>query len=264
MEDSLMRVFASDTVKNMMGRFGIPEDHPIENKMITRSLESAQKKIEGFHFDARKHVLAYDDVLNKQRQVIYDKRRRLLLGEKEEVESMLEEVIAYAPEVEEAIDAKRKEFGEEEWVRLARRLILQITDILWVEHLEVMQYTRSSVGLRAYGQQDPLNEYRKEGTRLFKEMQEAMLSRTAEVIPRVVPEAIAREEAALRKAKEAAQRSGGARNTDTRAKNGVGVRTEPKIGRNELVQVTDGKVTKEMKFKKAEELIASGEWKMVV
>lgn len=263
MEDSLMRVFASDTVKNMMGRFGIPEDQPIENGMITRSLESAQKKIEGFHFDSRKHVLAYDDVLNMQRQVIYEKRRNLLLGADEDVKIMLDEVVEYVPEVLDDIEKKRKEFGEEEWIKLSRRLMLQITDILWVEHLEVMQYTRSSVSLRAYGQRDPLNEYRKEGQRLFREMQEAILTRVAEIIPNLVPEAIAKEEAELRKAKEAAQRQGGARVTDAKGNGKSTVRQEPKIGRNELVRITDGKETKELKFKKAEDLIASGSWKLV-
>ena len=79
MEDTLMRVFAADTIKNVMGKFGIPEDEPIENRMITRSLESAQTKIEGFNFDSRKHVLEYDNVLNHQRTVIYERRCKILL-----------------------------------------------------------------------------------------------------------------------------------------------------------------------------------------
>lgn len=264
MEDSLMRVFAADVVKNMMGRLGIPEDQPVENKMITRSLESAQKKIEGFHFDARKHVLAYDDVLNKQRKVMYEKRRRLLLGSDEDVEEMVLEVVAYAPEVEEAVMQKREAFGAETWLTLARRLMLQVYDILWVEHLEVMQYTRSSVSLRAYGQQDPLIEYRKEGTRLFKEMQEAALMRLAELIPNVEKRAVDKEEEALRKAKEAAQQIGGARNTSTGTRSGTGTAVKRHAyGRNELVRITNGTETKELKYKKAEPLLASGQWKLV-
>ncbi len=78
LEDNLMRVFASDMIKNMMGRFGIPEDEPIENKLVSRALESAQTKIEGFNFDSRKHVLEFDNVLDKQRRAIYDKRKRVL------------------------------------------------------------------------------------------------------------------------------------------------------------------------------------------
>ncbi|HEY4515580.1 MAG TPA: preprotein translocase subunit SecA [Candidatus Paceibacterota bacterium] len=141
MEDHIMRVFASDMVKRMMGRLGIPEDEPIENKLITRSLESAQEKIEGLNFDARKHVLEYDDVLNFQRRTFYERRRKILMEE------------------------------QDERVRAAK---LQVYDMFWVEHLEVMDYLRSSVNLRAYGQRDPLVEYKKEGLKLFKEMEEAI------------------------------------------------------------------------------------------
>ena len=89
LEDTLMRVFASDTIKNLMGRFNIPEDQAIENRLITRSLETAQTKIEGFNFDARKHVLEYDDVLNHQRTIIYSRRRKILLGTNSELEETL-------------------------------------------------------------------------------------------------------------------------------------------------------------------------------
>lgn len=267
MEDSLMRVFATDTVKNMMGRFGIPEDQPIENKMITRSLESAQKKIEGFHFDSRKHVLAYDDVLNQQRHMMYERRNKLLRGDSEDIQELLDEVVEYEPEVADAILKRREELGDEKWYEIARRLMLQVNDILWVEHLEVMQYTRSSVSLRAYGQQDPLLEYRKEGIRLFKEMQEAALHRVSELIPNVRVEAVQKEEEALRKAQAAAQRSGGAVGTGTGIQNTSAttqtVRREPKLGRNEMVTISNGSEKKEMKFKRAEELIQSGEWKVV-
>src|SRR5581483_10047869 len=92
LEDSLMRVFATDMVKRMMGRFGIPEDEPIENRLITRALENAQTKIEGFNFDARKHVLEYDDVLNSQRKVVYERRRKILMGNREDIEEFLNEV----------------------------------------------------------------------------------------------------------------------------------------------------------------------------
>src|SRR6185295_7926823 len=85
LEDKLMRVFASETLKKVMGRFGIPEDEPIESSMITRSLETAQKRIEGFNFDSRKQVLAYDDVMNTQRLAIYARRRESLLGTDNEV-----------------------------------------------------------------------------------------------------------------------------------------------------------------------------------
>ena len=262
MEDTLMRVFAADTVKNMMGRLGIPEDQPIENRMITRSLESAQKKIEGFNFDARKHVLAYDDVLNRQRQAVYSRRRKLLFGLPEEVSSVIAEVYARVPEVEEEAQKRQEMLGSERWFDAVRRLILQVTDLVWVEHLEVMDYTRSSVNLRAYGQRDPLMEYRKEGARLFAEMQEAVLYRIAEMLPRLAEEALAREEKELREVQERAQLIGGA--TDTEAAKLPAARVvKQSVGRNDLVTITDGTETKEMKYKKAEPLLASGKWRVV-
>ena len=267
MEDSLMRVFAAETVKRMMGRLGIPEDQPIENAMITRSLESAQKKIEGFNFDARKHVLSYDDVLNKQRQSIYARRRELLLGSYKEVDTVLADVIATHSDLEEIIEQKKTDFGEERWYELMKRLVLQMTDMVWVEHLELMDYTRSSVNLRAYGQRDPLIEYRKEANRLFKEMQDVTLDRIAEVIPNVAQEALSREEAELKKIQQTAKLVGGSSSA------GEGVtaqgareqvrRTEPKIGRNDIVKITNGTETKEVKYKKAESLLENGEWRLV-
>lgn len=265
MDDALMRVFAGDTVKAMMGRFGIPEDQPIENGVITKSLESAQKKIEGFHFDSRKHVLAYDDVLNLQRKVVYANRRKLLLGDTEAVKDVARDVVAFVPELSEKIDARIAEFGEKAWYEVMRKLMLQVNDTLWVEHLEVMQHTRSSVGLRAYGQQDPLIEYRKEAIRLFKEMQEATYIRIAELVPIVRVEAVEKEEEVLKKARARMAFVGGG--SEAHAKEIERMRTpikkDEKIGRNEFVTITNGTDTETMKFKKAEDLIASGEWKIV-
>ncbi|MFZ2253476.1 MAG: preprotein translocase subunit SecA [Minisyncoccia bacterium] len=266
MDDSLMRVFASDTVKNMMGRFGIPEDQPIENSMITHSLESAQKKIEGFHFDSRKHVLAYDDVLNQQRHIMYAKRRKLLQGAVEDVVPLIDELVANVPEVQDAIEARKAEFGVEKWYEVMRKLMLQVNDILWVEHLEVMQHTRSVVSLRAYGQQDPLIEYRKEAMRLFKEMQEVAQHRIAELIPTIRIEAVVKEEEELKKAQAHIALLGGALETETKNTERAvqsPIHKEEKLGRNELVTITNGTLTETVKFKKAEERIASGEWTVV-
>ncbi|MCR4285917.1 MAG: preprotein translocase subunit SecA [Candidatus Kaiserbacteria bacterium] len=265
MDDALMRVFAGDTVKGMMGRFGIPEDQPIENSVITHSLESAQKKIEGFHFDSRKHVLAYDDVLNQQRHIMYAKRRKLLLGDKEDVKEIVKEIVDFIPEVSTRIDERIVELGEDVWYEILRKLLLQVQDVLWVEHLEVMQHTRSSVGLRAYGQQDPLIEYRKEAVRLFREMQEASCHRIAELIPTVRIEAVEKEEETLKKAQSHIALAGGASEVQ-RVKEELShtpVRKEEKVGRNEYVTITNGTDTETMKFKKAETLISSGDWKIV-
>ncbi|MCF7815413.1 MAG: preprotein translocase subunit SecA [Candidatus Pacebacteria bacterium] len=266
MDDSLMRVFANDTVKNMMGRFGIPEDQPIENSMITRSLESAQKKIEGFHFDSRKHVLAYDDVLNQQRHIIYKKRTKLLHGSIDDVRELIGELVMFIPEIDTVIQAREKEFGQEKWYEIIRRLMLQVNDILWVEHLEVMQHTRSSVSLRAYGQQDPLIEYRKEGMRLFREMQEVSLHRVAELIPTVRIEAVEKEEEELKKAQAHLALGGGALETEVKngqRSSGMPIHKEMKVGRNEFVTITNGTETETVKFKKAEERLRSGDWKVV-
>lgn len=265
MDDSLMRVFAGDTVKNMMGRFGIPEDQPIENGVITHSLESAQKKIEGFHFDSRKHVLAYDDVLNQQRHLMYAKRRKLLLGSVEDVKEVAEEVVQFDPSVTLKIQERIAELSETVWYEILRKLMLQVHDVLWVEHLEVMQHTRSSVGLRAYGQQDPLIEYRKEAVRLFREMQDASYHRIAELIPVVRVEAVEKEEEALKKAQARIALAGGSSEIQ-RVKEEISrtpIRKEETFGRNEYVTITNGTDTETMKFKKAETLIASGEWKVV-
>lgn len=261
MEDTLMRVFGGDRIKGLMGTFGIPEDQPIENAMLNRQLESAQTRIEGFHFDARKQVLAYDDVINRQRQAVYQRRQKLLMGDRREVETMLAEVTTARPDLAEVIEKKTAEFGAEEWSETLRKLCLQVTDIIWVEHLEVMGYTRSSVTLRAYGQRDPLIEYRKEAARLFKEMQESIVSRIAEILPNLKTEAVIKEEERMRETARKAQEIGGGTAANSGATPRVSERTH---GRNEMVRVTNGQETLEMKYKKAEPLLASGEWKLVV
>jgi len=185
LEDSLMRVFASDTIKRMMGRFGIPEDQPIENKLITRTLENAQTKIEGMHFDARKYVFEYDNVMSRQREYIYTRRRGLLLGDHKMVDEFLQEVADSSPEGGEIINIKKASLEESVFYEVARRVALQTIDMFWMDHLEAMDYLRSSVGLRAYGQRDPLVEYKKEGLRLFKEMQENIKLHILDLLPRV-------------------------------------------------------------------------------
>ncbi|MCX6716560.1 MAG: preprotein translocase subunit SecA [Candidatus Taylorbacteria bacterium] len=186
MEDSLMKIFASDFVKKMMGKLGVPEDQPIQNGMVTKSLETAQTKVEGLNFDARKVTLEYDDVLNYQRKVVYERRRKLLLGTVDDVKAKLEEVISTSPDYEKlksVSEEKEKTFGADMWWQGIRQLLLQAVDMFWVDHLEIMDYTRSSVNLRAYGQRDPLVEYKKEGLRLFKEMQDAISNQICNMLP---------------------------------------------------------------------------------
>ncbi len=175
LEDELMRVFGSTNIKSMMGRFGIPEDEPIDSKLVSRALEGAQEKIEGFHFDTRKHTLQYDDVLNHQRRSIYDKRRKILFHDKEYFEELMNSVVAFKPEIAELIATKKKEYGEEVFMSVVSMMALQVIDMLWMDHLDQMEHMRNSVNLRSYGQRDPLVEYKKEGLRMFRGLEQTTL-----------------------------------------------------------------------------------------
>lgn len=174
LEDDLMRVFASDIIKRMMVRFDIAEDEPIENRLINKSLETAQTRIEGFHFDSRKHTLQFDDVMNYQRKIVYERRRKVLLGETGEILSIVEGIVGEDENLQKIINDKKEKLGEDAFVAGVRSLMLQTIDMFWMDHLEMMDYLRGSVNLRAYGQRDPLVEYKKDGLRLFKEMEMAV------------------------------------------------------------------------------------------
>lgn len=186
LEDQLMRVFASDRIKNMMGRFGIPEDEPIQNSFVSRALENAQGKIEGLNFDMRKHLLEYDDVTSHQRNTTYERRNKILLGGREAIDEYLSRVLSGIPDeaerdkIEEQIKGRKQALGEEVFYENARRIILQVTDLFWVEHLEAIDYMRGSVRLRAYGQRDPLVEFKREGLSLFKNMELSVASAVIE------------------------------------------------------------------------------------
>ena len=246
LEDSLMRIFASDTVKNMMARLKIPEDEPIENGFITRALENAQTKIEGFNFDARKHVLEYDNVLNQQRTSIYARRYKVLMGEKEDLEAEYVEIMTYATDEEmQMISAKRSEMGDEEFLSILRRLILQSIDLFWVDHLELMDYLRNSVNLRAYGQRDPLIEYKKESLQLFKDLQVSIMDQVIKLIPHVVSNAFKQEEERMKNVVRQAEIVT-AENKGNDAPKQI---TSNKVGRNDPCPCGSGK-----KWKKCGEL----------
>jgi len=217
LEDDLVRVFASDRVKGMMKALNVPEDEPIESKMVSNAIVSAQTRIEGFNFDARKHVLDYDNVLAKQRDAVYKDRREVLLGAGDVVWSRVEPA---AHIVADRLAAAHHERGDEdktelsltlstligrtleestlEWtsdglapsiaaliVKVAeerkaaegnafleriRVLYLRVVDELWQNHLDGMEYLRNSVRLRAYGQRDPLVEYKNEAIRMYRSL----------------------------------------------------------------------------------------------
>jgi preprotein translocase subunit SecA len=288
MEDTLMRVFASDTMKSMMGKLGVAEDEAIEHRIISKSLESAQEKIEGFNFDARKHVLEFDDVINTQRTSVYGRRRKLLLGTVDDVENELMSIIGAAEgkgseghlggreggrelaaslasgdggsrgnlssaanDTQSIITNKITEFGREAFLNAMRIVLLQAIDMYWVEHLEVMDYTRSSVNLRAYGQRDPLVEYKKEGLRLFKEMGAAMSGQVIRILPNIVPvvngvpmtaknSAASREAGQLKEVHENAQIIG-AGDGSAGGQSSGGVSQKPEVGRNDPCPCGSGK-----------------------
>ena len=259
LEDKLMRIFASDMVKRVMGTFGIPEDEPIGSSMITKALERAQTQFEGHNFDIRKQVLAYDDVMNTQRLAVYARRRAALLGSTDEVEGTARELIAGNVVAAAAYEAKRTEYGTETFIALMRRLILQVSDAFWLEQLETMEYLRRSVSLRAYGQRDPLIEYRREGLARFRAMEESIRATLCEALPRIRPADEARiraEEERTRRALIAASEGG-----DGTAASAPLVKGETR-GRNDLVTVRKGNETKTLKYKKAEPLLLEG-WKIV-
>jgi len=171
LEDDLMRIFASDKIKSLMNVLKIPEDQPIEAKMVSGAIESAQGKIEGMNFDLRKHILDYDDVMNKHREIIYKKRKDIL--EKADgggLKPQILEMLKKHGQKEEDYEKKEKEFGSEKMRQVEKIVSLRILDSLWLEHLENMDHLRDSVRLRAYGQQDPLIEYKSEGHRMFQDL----------------------------------------------------------------------------------------------
>ncbi len=219
LEDELMRVFGSERLKSLMGTFGIPEDQPIESGMVSKSIESAQERIEGFHFDARKHLLDYDTVLTKQRSAVYRERKDVLFATPEVLEEKLNQAMiasltriadAHTGDIKDhwkleelarlieanfherdvlsrlsaatdseavrdivlgigalAVKARHEREGDK-FFDVVRSVYMQVIDYLWRDHLELMDYTRSSVRLRAYGQRDPLVEYKNEASRLYK------------------------------------------------------------------------------------------------
>jgi preprotein translocase subunit SecA len=223
LEDDLMRLFGSDNIAGLMDRLGIEEDMPIEHNLITRSIETAQKRVESRNFEIRKHVLQYDDVINQQREVIYRQRRQVLTGEnlKEVIQQMIKEVVArtvdtYCPEgvheeewdldgllnaarqlflpnknlnagdlsgagrqwmkekffamALEAYEEREKALGPEAMREIERIVLLKIVDDKWMDHLDAMDQLREGIGLRAYGQKDPLIEYKFESYEMFQNM----------------------------------------------------------------------------------------------
>ncbi|MDP8216720.1 MAG: preprotein translocase subunit SecA [Candidatus Kaelpia imicola] len=235
LEDDLMRIFGSERIAMIMDRLGIEDGEKIEHGLITRAIGTAQKRVESFNFEIRKHLLDYDDVMNKQRQAIYNERRGVLFNEnlKEHIYEIIDEVLEYQIEIyiseseladnydwdglskwlldkfrvqitgdrlkERSLEGERehksswhrivtncfeylstkmkeiyqdreRELEENEIRRLERMIFLHVIDMRWKQHLYGLDYLREGIGLRAYGQRDPLVEYRNESYAMFQEM----------------------------------------------------------------------------------------------
>lgn len=242
LDDDLMRLFGQDRLTGIVNALGLPEDVPIEHRMLSSAIESAQKRVEGKNFNIRKHVLQYDDVMNKQREVIYDQRKKVLNGDnlrdiyismmKNIVDSTvgsycMEEqdsrkwdwfsILAFfnntfpsdsaieVPEDErnglfpdalsgriydeayEKYEVKEKEMTEKTMREAERVILLRVVDDKWMDHIDAMDQLRQGIGLRAYGQRDPVVEYKFEGFEMFEDMNATIRENAVKVILGIKP-----------------------------------------------------------------------------
>ena len=288
LEDDLLRVFGADRISSVMETIGIEEGQPIEHKYISRAIENAQKRVEGQNFDIRKHLLDYDDVMNNQRKVIYEQRKKVLRGEDlwSDVEEMVEEItgdllpefvgeknnpqewnlkslndaifkqfnlrmdVSSAPgmtsvdaiqsfimeNVQKYLREKEKEFGPELMNYLMKVIMLQAIDTHWKEHLLSMDHLREGIGLRGYGQKDPIREYQREGYAMFMEMISRIKMDTLEKLCLV---RIQREEEVEEIRQKQKQDYILSRGEDTPANQTI--RHETKVGRNDPCPCGSGK-----------------------
>lgn len=168
LDDNLMRIFGNNTlIRNLMTKMNLAEDEAIQHPLVSRTLESAQKRIEGFHFDGRKQVLEYDNVLNQQRQSVYARRKEMLMATGDDLKAKIDVILPTSLET----DQLKQDLGEEQFYKVAQNMWLQANDYFWTSHLDHMDHLRSSVGLRGIGQRDPLVEYKREGLAMFKDLE---------------------------------------------------------------------------------------------
>ncbi|MEX1061747.1 MAG: hypothetical protein WEC39_01390, partial [Patescibacteria group bacterium] len=179
-----MRIFGGAAIEGLMNRFGIEEDVPLESRLVSGAIESAQKRVEGYNFDLRKHLVEYDDVMNKHREVAYTIRRKVLGGGEEMADFVLGKIEPYSEKVREVWEGYDKQFGKD-WLTIARQLTLQVFDQLWIEHISTMAELREGIGLRGYGGRDPLVEYKKEARDLFDKLIGEMWGNVAERFEKV-------------------------------------------------------------------------------
>ena len=298
LEDDLLRIFGSGRITGIMDKLGMEEDEPIEHNMISRAIENAQRKVEGHNFDIRKHLLEYDDVMNKQREIIYEQRSEVLNGENvvEVIDDMIEDLVHavagefYLDKAEseewdwEGFTARMGELfhntpdwkeedhkdltlesftekimsfvkdkyklqdevnGEETQRQLEKLILLQIVDSHWKDHLLSMDHLKEGIGLRGYGQKNPLNEYKREAYKLFGHMVETVKEQTVSSLMRVRvvrEDEVERleEERRLRQEQERARMNQVAAGTEQNAVSTV-KRDGNKVGRNAECPCGSGK-----------------------
>lgn len=289
LEDDLLRIFGAERISSIMDKIGIEENQPIEHKMISKAIENAQKRVEGQNFDIRKHLLEYDDVMNRQRQVIYEQRKKVLRGEDlwKDIEEMTEELVddlipdyieekqhpeewnlkglddmvfkqfslklnlsdpergLNQEEIRETIISavkahlkkKEEDFGKPLMDHLIRMIMLQSIDTRWKDNLLGMDHLKEGIGLRGYGQKDPIREYQKEGYEMFMDMVYRIKTDTIEKLCRVQ---IQREEEVEEMQEKQRQDYIMSRGEDTAAPKTV-KRDHDKIGRNDPCPCGSGK-----------------------
>ena len=174
LDDDLMRLFGGERIQVIMDRFGLT-DEPLEAGMLSKTIENAQKKVEGKNYGIRKYVLQYDDVMNRQRTIIYEERNRVLHGEslRDYIVSMMKDVATDDADFEDLLkqyEAKEREIGEERMREIERVLLLRIVDTKWMDHIDAMDQLKTGIGLRSLGQQDPAQAYANEGFDMFEDM----------------------------------------------------------------------------------------------
>jgi preprotein translocase subunit SecA len=288
LDDDLLRIFGSEKIAFIMNKLGMKDGEPIEHNMITKAIENAQKKVEGMHFEIRKHLLDYDNIMNQQRNVIYNLRRDILEGTDVEriLEESIENVLAnlidtyienaeeidpeglkkeiknifdvdvdvtgigkkgsepyyekFLGQIKEKLEEKKAQF-DDHFKEFLRFIMINVLDNRWKEHLLNMDHLRDSVGLRGYGQKDPLNEYKREAYELFVEVMERINFETMEIVFHVQvanDEDIALEEKQIETTEE--RRDYFSEEEKTEKKKPI-KRNTPKVGRNDPCPCGSGK-----------------------
>jgi len=175
LEDDLIRLFGGEKIGLIMSRVGLDDEEPLEAGLLSKTIENAQKQVEGRNYGIRKYVLQYDDVMNRQRSIIYEERNRVLHGEnlKEHILNMMRDVAIDDADFElmqKQYEEKEKEIGAERLREIERMLLLKIVDTKWMDHIDAMDQLKTGIGLRSIGQTDPAQAYANEGFDMFEEM----------------------------------------------------------------------------------------------